>query len=102
MMPPPRNVQSPKYATTVSITSPRGSTPSTRLLWLLRTAAKPRMRGVNVRAMPFVCDWNSSHHSQFTPDAALYVGYRYIRYDIGAQDDLERDSSGHIGLRLRF
>lgn len=39
---------------------------------------------------------------KFTPDAALYVGYRYIRYDIGAQDDLERDSSGHIGLRLRF
>lgn len=39
---------------------------------------------------------------KFTPDAALYVGYRYIRYDIGAQDDVIADDSAHVGLRLRF
>ena len=39
---------------------------------------------------------------RLNPDIAAYVGYRYIRYDIGSQIDVKADNGAHIGIRLQF
>ncbi len=39
---------------------------------------------------------------RLNPDTAVYLGYRYIRYDLGTRNDLTADDGVHIGIRLQF
>lgn len=47
-------------------------------------------------------EWSPSLAWRWKTDRDLYLGYRSIRYDLGARDDLKADNGLHIGLRMRF
>ena len=47
-------------------------------------------------------EYAASVDYKLTDGFALYVGYRYVRYDIGARQDLVADNGLHGGFRYWF